>query len=300
MSIPITKAIRGLLLVAVALLGAACATSLTPAEQMMWSTYLIATPKGVGTCIIVNRKDRSAPGGVRPVLVTSAHVLSTAPKGPFYLVCRHQESGQSPLVDILEIDPPSQTAPVFVRHPRYDVAAMEIQLPLELVNEVALPSFLDENAIAEGEGDLHPGDDVSVLGFPSVFPGTKGAFAVLRSARIASYSAGPPSEHRKFMINTNVYSGDSGGPVFRNSRRGRPQLVGILTERIGKKEGSVPLAVALDASVIAETLELAAARGRQERSDELPFSVEPEAHSVRLLGPLKSLRELVRANRRSD
>ena len=99
------------------------------------------------------------------------------------------------------------------------------------------------------------------------------------------------------MINTNVYAGDSGGPVFRNSRRGRPQLVGILTERIGK-EGSVPLAVALDASVIAETLELAAARGRQERN--LPFSASPKVESVRLLGPLKSLRELVQANRRSD
>ena len=148
----------------------------------MWSTYLIATPRGVGTCVIVNRKDRSAPGGIRPVLVTSAHVLTNAPKGPFYLACRHQEPGQSPLVDILEIDPPDQTAAVFVRHPQYDVAAMEIQLPLELANEVVLSSFLDESAIAAGAGDLHPGDDVSVLGFPSVFPGTKGAFAVLRSA----------------------------------------------------------------------------------------------------------------------
>ena len=206
----------------------------------MWSTYLIATPRGVGTGVIVNQKDKSAPGGIRPVLVTSAHVLETAPQGPFYLVCRHQQPGRSPLIDILEIDPPDQAAPVFVRHPRYDVAAMEIELPLELVNEVELPSFLDESAIAARAGDLHAGDDVSVLGFPSVFPGTKGGFAVLRSARVASYSAGPPSAQHKFMINTNVYSGDSGGPVFRNSRRGRPQLVGILTERVGKIEGSVP------------------------------------------------------------
>ena len=297
MPIPI-KTIRGLLLATVAFFGAACASSLTPAEKMMWSTYLIATPRGVGTGVIVNQKDKSAPGGIRPVLVTSAHVLETAPQGPFYLVCRHQQPGRSPLIDILEIDPPDQSAPVFVRHPRYDVAAMEIELPLELVNEVELPSFLDESAIAARAGDLHAGDDVSVLGFPSVFPGTKGGFAVLRSARVASYSAGPPSAQHKFMINTNVYSGDSGGPVFRNSRRGRPQLVGILTERVGKIEGSVPLAVALDASVIAETLELTATRGRQERN--LPFSASAKAESVRLLGPLKSLRELVRANQQSD
>jgi hypothetical protein len=31
--------------------------SLTPAEKMMWSTYAVATRRGVASCLVVNRKD---------------------------------------------------------------------------------------------------------------------------------------------------------------------------------------------------------------------------------------------------
>lgn len=77
--------------------------------------------------------------------------------------------------------------------------------------------------------------------------------------------------------------------------------MGILTERIGKKEGSVPLAVAIKASVVAETLKLAAALGRsqQEKNAEDPFSAQRDVENVRLIGPLKSFRELLRPKRRA-
>jgi Trypsin-like peptidase domain len=295
----VTMATGAPLLISIALLSAGCAaTGLTPAEKMMWSTYLVASPNGIATCVIVNRKDPSAPDGIVPVLVTSAHVLAVAPHGPFYLAYRSSQPGQSPQVDILEIDPPEETDPAFIRHPRHDVAALEIRLPADLANEVTLPSFLDESAIAPRENEPHPGEDVSVLGFPRVFPGTEGAFPVLRSGRIASYSAGPPSDRETFLVNTNIYSGDSGGPVF-TSRRGKPKLVGIMTERIGKKEGSVPLGVAINASVIAETLRLEAAdpRARLDGDAENPAVArnKSEAGSVKLLGPAKSLREILRS-----
>ena len=298
----VTMATRALLLFSIALLSIGCAaTGLTPAEKMMWSTYLVASPKGIATCVIVNRKDRSAPNGIVPVLVTSAHVLAVAPHGPFYLAYRSSsQPGQSPQVDVLEIDPPEETGPAFIQHPRHDVAALEIRLPADLANAVTLPSFLEESAIAPAENEPHPGDDVSVLGFPSVLPGTEGAFPVLRSGRIASYSAGPPADRETFLVNTNIFSGDSGGPVF-TSRHGKPRLVGIMTERIGKKEGSVPLGVAINASVIAETLRLEAAgpRARLDGDMENPAVArnESRAGSVKLLGPAKSLREVLRSKR---
>jgi hypothetical protein len=102
-------------------------------------------------------------------------------------------------------------------------------------------------------------------------------------------------------VNTNIFSGDSGGPVF-TSRNGKPSLVGIMTERIGKKEGGVPLGVAINASVIAETLRLEAAdpRARLDFGDaENPGGTrnESQAGSVKLLGPVKSLREIMRVKR---
>ena len=293
--VAIMAATRELLLVASALLCAGCvATGLTPAEKMMWSTYLVASPKGVATCVIVNRKDPSAPNGIIPVLVTSAHVLTAAPHGPFYLAYRSARPGQGPQVDVLEIYPPDR---LFVRHPKHDAAAVALRLPPEVANEVTLASFLNEKDIQPGRDEPHPGDDISLLGFPSVFPGTDGAFPLLRSGRIASYAPGPATSRETFLINTNVYSGDSGGPVFSSSRRGKPKLLGILTERIGRKEGSVPLAVAVSAAVIAETLKLEATEGRrpEEQISEIPLATPKNSQqaTVRLLGSVQSLRQVL-------
>ena len=124
------------------------------------------------------------------------------------------------------------------------------------------------------------GDDVMVLGFPQVFPGTKGGFPVLRAGRIASYAAGPRNEWDKFLLNTNVYPGDSGGPVFSAHRRGRLHLIGMIAERIGPRGGSVPLAVAIDARIIRETLALLDAK---------EGSVAPIASAKKDLRPVKEL-----------
>jgi hypothetical protein len=295
-----TNAARAAFLVLATIATAGCATTgLTPAEKMMWSTYVIASPKGIATGIIVNRKDRSAPDGNVPVLVTSAHVLAVAPRGPFYIAYRSPQQGAAPMVNILELDPPEQGDHFFFQHPRQDVAALEIRLPPELANEVALLSYIEERSISSRRNEPHPGEDVSILGFPSVFPGTEGGFAVLRAGRVASYSAGSPADRETFLINTNVYRGDSGGPVFR-TRNGKPRLVGILTERIGRQEGSVPLAVALNASVVAETLRLEAAQEwtRSQRALSLGREGRSDRQSVRLLGPARSLREILASQRR--
>ena len=298
-----TRTTAAFLVVCSVLLSGGCAsTGLTPSEKMMWSTYLIASPKGVATCLIVNRKDPSAPNGIIPVLVTSAHVLRVAPNGPFYLAFRSAPPGQSPQVDILEFDPTDQPDHPFVQHPKHDLAAIELRLPPEVANEVTLPSFLNEKDIQPGRDEPHPGDDISLLGFPSIFPGTEGAFPVLRSGRIASYSPGPVTSRETFLINTNVYSGDSGGPVFSSSRRGKPKLLGILTERIGRKEGRVPLAVAINASVILETLKLEAAQGRRpgKQNSEIPLTAQQNFRpaSFRLLGPVQSLGKVSGAKQR--
>jgi hypothetical protein len=291
--------LHAFLLALLALLCGGCATTrLTPAEKMMWSTYVIASPKGLATCVIVNRKDPSAPEGVLPVLVTAAHVLTVAPHGPFYLIYRTPRPANSPEANILEFDAPEKTEYPFFKHPHYDVAALELRLPPDIASEVTLPSFLNEEAISSRGNEPLAGEDVSILGFPSVLPGTEGAFPILRAGRVASFSAGPSSDRQTFLVNTNVYSGDSGGPVFRSSGRGKPKMVGILTERIGKKEGGVPLAIAINSSVVSETLMLEAAQQRSSFDKMLGLSAASSHNrypeNVRLLGPAVTLRKLLR------
>jgi V8-like Glu-specific endopeptidase len=232
---------------------------LTSTEKMVWSTYAIGTRHGLATCIVVKRSG-SAGRNFFPVLITSAHVLSVAPHGPFFIAARVPDDNGSSSVALLEFQPSSSSEPAYVRHPQYDVAAIELPIPSEIAAQLSFPSFVSEKAIGTAADTPHVGDEVSVLGFPQVFPGTKGGFPVLRAGRIASYTDRPRSESGKFLLNTNVYPGDSGGPVFAAHRRGGPHLLGIVAERIGPRGGSVPLAVAIDARVIRETLALLNAR----------------------------------------
>lgn len=228
---------------------------LTTSEKMAWSTYAIATNKGLGTGVIVNREDRTAPGGIVPVLVTCRHVLAAAPRGPYFLILRMPVQGANPDIVMLRIDIPRNSERPYVKHPRCDIAAMEIRLPVEIAHIISIPSFISESMLARQTAP-HVGDEILVLGFPKVFPGTQGAFPVFRGGRIASYSCGSQVDLEKYLIHTNVYSGDSGGPVFAARSRGGPALLGLISERIGPKAGAVPLAVAIDSTVIRETLAL--------------------------------------------
>lgn len=267
------------------LAGCAGTARLTSAEKMIWSTYALATPRGMASCVIVNRPDPQAPNGVVPVIVTSAHVLSAAPHGPFYLIIREPRAGQNPTVGILQFQAPDPADRPFFQHPRLDVAALELRIPPEFSSDVSLVSFIDEKDIGAKSHEPHAGDEISVLGFPRIFAGTEGAFPVLRGGRIASYSPGSVSDHEKFLVHTNVYGGDSGGPVFSGRRHGKPRLVGLVTERIGKKGESVPLAVVVNASAIRETLQLQAKQERWYLGESAPSARPAPRSGVPLVGP---------------
>ncbi|MFZ0915725.1 MAG: trypsin-like peptidase domain-containing protein [Candidatus Udaeobacter sp.] len=295
---------RGLLL-AVALSGWAAfvneSAALTPSEKMMWSTYAIGTAKGMAACVIVNRKDPAARHGIVPVLVTAAHVLAVAPHGPYYIAIRTPRPGGNPDLAILEFAPGSFGKTAYTQLPYHDVAALELRIPDAMADLIALPSFIDEDAIAQFGDEWHVGDAVSVLGFPKVFPGTVGGFGILRGGTIASYSPGGPRDREKFLINANVYSGDSGGPVFAAARGGRPKLVGLLIERIGQKTGEVPLAVAVDATVIRETLQALSQPDRRssENARGAPGfpSNDHTGSTVKLAGPPSMFIKVVRTKR---
>ncbi len=145
---------------------------LTASEKMMWSTYAIGTPKGMATCIVVNKRDSSAPRGVVPVLITAKHVLAAAPHGPYFLAVRTVDQNGNSHVAILEFEPPRSGGTIYTQHPQHDVAALELRLPKEMSDAIDVPSFLDEDAIGQNGDQPRPGQEISVLGFPKVFPGT--------------------------------------------------------------------------------------------------------------------------------
>ena len=225
--------------------------SRTPTEKMMWSTYPLVSKTALGTCFIVARK--GVPDGV--VVMTSVHFLKTTGRSPLFLPLRFRATTGELLDGVLELKPQLQHGPFYVQHPRYDVAAFDLPLPAGMIGFLALP--FDESMLRANGESPGAGEEVLFAGFPTVLPGTGGIFPVLRSGRIASYPAGPLREMRKFLINGDVYPGDSGAPVFAANPHGRPRLLGMVTSRVGTSEKQlVPLALAVEASAISETLQL--------------------------------------------
>ncbi len=233
-------------------------SAFTPAETMMWATYPLASDTTIGTCFLVAMKDPGAPGGHVPVVVTSAHALEAARGKPLYLPLRMLDLERNLSFAILEIGGAEEGGKFYVKHPRLDVAAFELQIPSDLPMPIFL-MFLEEGDFATGDPDRsRAGEDVSFVGFPEGFPGTPDLFPVLRGGRIASYD---PSDSPSpgFLVNGDVYPGDSGAPVFSASNKGRPKLLGVIVQRVELDDGEIsPLAMVVDARVIKETLRLLA------------------------------------------
>jgi hypothetical protein len=230
---------------------------------MMWSTYPLATEKGVATGFIINHRDASVEGGVVPVLFTSVHVLNTEGKGPLIVVFRKPDAVGGADVSLLAFLPSKLNGQeqFYVRHPSHDVAALAPYLPREVADFAVLPSALDQSRIAHNGQALRLGREVSFLGYPEVLSGMDGAFPLLRSGRVSSYPVGTPQARGQFLINSDVYPGDSGAPVFLTGFGQRPKLAGMIVQRISPKESQFShLAVAVDADVIRETLALAKAQ----------------------------------------
>ncbi len=234
---------------------------LNTVERMMWSTYPLATPKGMGTGFVVGCRDARAPGRMTPVVVTSVHVIESVGRGPLAFAVRMPDELGEPEAFAVRYQPRRGRERFYVRHPRQDLAAFALKLPEAAADLIPLHSFLDEGSVASRSETLRAGAEVSFLGFPEVLPGTAGAFPILRTGRVASYPVGSAGAQGLFLINADVYPGDSGAPVFTTGRGGRPELVGMIIRRVGADQRAFShLAIAVDAQAIRETLQLVAER----------------------------------------
>ena len=232
-------------------------TPLNTTETMMWCTYPLASQKVIGTCFLVAVRDPHLPGRYRPVVVTSTHVLKAAGNDPLSIPLRMIGAHGQVFFALVEVGGADKTPPYYVCHPTQDVAAFLLPVPTDL-EPLLVVRLLEENHLAGG--DSRAGDAVAFLGFPEGLPGSPDLFPVLREGCVASYDPNQLAA-RLFLINSDVYPGDSGAPVFRVSPKGKPKVVGMVVERLEIREGErSPLALAVDGGVIRETLQLLANR----------------------------------------
>ena len=225
-----------------------------------------AGPPTAATGFLVS--DPLPDGTPRVVLITARHVL-TQIAGPQLRIALHLHNPDGTWGKAWTIEPTSDgERPLWVRHPVYDVAALPIQAPDEVLRQAIPIAWL-----ADGDtfdiNRIAPGDQMNVLGFADGLASDERGFAILRSGHVASFPLTPATQGT-FLLDYSVVSGNSGAPVFRarqeEARRAAASdqdgpaagefVAGLLAQQIVAEGRSIDLGLAVHAVYIRETLRL--------------------------------------------
>ena len=181
------------------------------AVAFMNCTYEIQSHKSVGTAFVIGQPVAGNPGRSHLVLITAAHLLEAMHAEKALLHARvRQGSGWRKKPWPITIRRRGRA--LWTRHPDVDLAAMRIDLPEG--SNATVPTL---DAVATDRHlkrfEIQPGDRVIVLGYPLGLGGSDAGFPVARGGMIASYPLTPIRQVKTFLIDFDVFPGNSGGPV---------------------------------------------------------------------------------------
>jgi S1-C subfamily serine protease len=181
---------------------------------LLRSSFKIIGQNGlVGTCFIIGKHIIDAGDNkYRYVLVTAAHVLDAMPGDNVTVVLRKKVGeGFERLEHVHPIR--ANNSNLYVKHPEADVAVMYIALP-PISDRIVYPETMLATDSAIEQYEVHPGKEVLTIGFPYAFEGNAAGFPIIRSGRISSYPLLPTKFTKTFVVDFNVFGGNSGGPVY--------------------------------------------------------------------------------------
>jgi Trypsin-like peptidase domain len=199
----------------------------------------------------------------RSVMITARHVLEGIQGDTATLNLRRRtDAGWRRARYPLKIRDAGQ--PLWTELEDVDVAVMYVNVPDGIQMPIISTSLLaDDEMLSQFE--VNPGEELSCLGYPFGAESNAAGFAVLRSGRIASYPLLPTETTRTFLFDFEIFSGNSGGPVYLSSNNrtygGRMHtgetvhfIVGLVTQQLSANLSSakerLSLATVIHASLI--------------------------------------------------
>lgn len=203
-------------------------------STLMRSTFKIQEGKNIGTVFILGQPVENDPSRACYVLFTAGHVLNSM-KNDFATIFLRKKVNNNYIKFPFQIKIRSNSQPLWVGHPEVDIAVMRISLPR--VTDIKLIStelIATDDFISNFE--VNPGDDLLVLGFPYGAEANEAGFPILRSGRIASYPLTPTKMTKTFLLDFEIFGGNSGGPVFmcsRNRAYGGSTHIGVVSQLMG-------------------------------------------------------------------
>lgn len=182
-------------------------------------------------------------------LVTNKHVL----EGASSIVVRFNPKTEEPARDY-DIDLTDKTELVLVGHPDPDIDVVAISINTSVLqrDEAQFSFFrLEKNALCLSdlrEQGASEGDFVYVLGFPMGIVSQDRQYVIVRSGIIARLRDVVAQKSRTFLIDANIFPGNSGGPVVLKpeitSIEGtksinRAALIGIITAYVPYRDVAI-------------------------------------------------------------
>lgn len=262
--------------------------------QVLWATVKIIAPGSTATGFLVR-----SPSGQELVLVTANHVFAAMKADECTVLLHTRDESDKFTKNPQKLLVRKDAQPIWTKHPDSDVAAMIVPFGLDQ-NLAVLPWESLATAEELNQMELQPGDFVRSVGYPhgNMFKGNDLEFGIVRLGCLATFPFPPSEQARSFLLDTNTFEGDSGGPVYvwklpSASGLDRPdggleRVIGLIVAQhfvdeqftliyqSGKFRHRMGLAIVVPSTVIRETVELALKRGESEKQ---PEEKQPEAPS---------------------
>ena len=179
---------------------------------LMKSTFKLAGNNTVGTCFILGKPIKEDPARGKFILITASHVLNNNTEDNMIIFLRKKYDSFYEKIE-WEIPIRKNGKPLWIEHPEVDVSAMYVKLPTDIDINLLPINFLADDYIFN-KYEIHPGDEMVCLGYPFGAESNKAGFPILRSGKIASYPIVPAKDTKNFLLDFEVFRGNSGGPVY--------------------------------------------------------------------------------------
>jgi len=240
---------------------------ITP-SQIVLASYRIEHPKTTGTGFVIHRPDPHAVEQNQYLLVTAAHVFEGMKDDFATLVLRQQDAQSKWEAKLQKIRIRNKNQPVWIQHPKEDVAILILDLP----TNVSLNSLPLSVLATADDWDTHspePGSFIRCVGYPHapIFKPNPVGFATTRLGCLADYPLTPIADHPKYLVDFNIFEGNSGGPIYFRDINDEIKIIGLvhgqhfIDERFkniyseGMTRKRLGLAIIENSAVILETIE---------------------------------------------